>query len=54
MTIHPAKETQIILLIAKKVIIPAKYSDFANIFLEKWANILSEQTGANKYTIKLE
>ena len=42
------------LLLAKKVIIPAKYSDFADVFLEKVANVLPKQTWANKYAIKLE
>ena len=30
------------LLLAKKVIIPAKYLDFADVFLEESANILSK------------
>ena len=38
----------------KKVTVPAKYSDFANVFLKKSANILLEQIGANEYTIKLK
>ena len=40
MTIHPAKKAYMALLLAKKVTIPAKYSDFANMFLEKLANVL--------------
>ena len=39
---------------AEKVIIPAKYSDFANMFLEKSANLLLEQNGVNKHAIVLE
>ena len=39
---------------AKKVTVSAKYLDFANVFLEKLANILSEQTGANEHAIKPE
>ena len=42
------------LLLAKKVIVVAKYLDFANIFLEELANIPLEQIGVNKHTIKLE
>ena len=54
MTIHLAKKTQIISILAEKVIAPAKYSDFANIFLKKSVNVLPEQTGVNKYIIKLD
>ena len=54
MTIYPAKKAQIVLLLAKKVTIQVKYSDFANVFSEKLANIFPEQTGANKHTIELE
>ena len=39
------------LLLAKKVIVPAKYSDFADVFLKESANILPEQTKINAYTI---
>ena len=42
------------LLLAKKVIIPAKYLNFADIFLKKLANILLEQTRVNEHAIKLE
>ena len=47
-------EAQIDLLLVKKVTIPAKNSDFTDIFLEKSVNILLEQTRANKHAIKLE
>ena len=53
-TIHLAKNAQMTLLLIKKVTVSAKYSDFADIFLEKWANVLSEQIKANKDKIKLE
>ena len=53
-TIYPARKAQIALLLAEKIAVLAKYSDFANIFLEKSANILLEQTEVNKYTIELE
>ena len=42
------------LLLAKKVIVPAKYSDFANVFLEKSANVFSEQIRVNEHAIELE
>ena len=54
MTIHPAKKVSIVLLLAKEVTVLAEYSDFANIFLKKSANIFPKQTKANKHTIKLE
>ena len=53
-TIHPAKEAHMALFLAKKVTVLAEYLDFANIFLEKSANILPEQTEVNKYGIQLE
>ena len=53
-TIQPAKEAQIALLLAKEVIIPAKYSDFANEFLEKLAKVLLERTKVNEHVIELE
>ena len=43
-----------ILLLTKKVIGPAKYSDFANVFSEESANVLSKQTKINKHAITLE
>ena len=54
MTIHPARKAQLALLLAKKVTVLAKYSDFADIFLEESANILPEQTGVNEHAKKLE
>ena len=39
-TILPARKAQIALLLAKKVSILAQCLDFANVFLEKSANIL--------------
>ena len=53
MTIYSAYKAQIALLITKKVIILAKYADFANIFLKKLAEVLPEQTNINKHAIKL-
>ena len=54
MNIHLAREAQLSLLVTKKVIMPTEYSDFADVFLEKLANVFSERTRANEYTIKLE
>ena len=42
MTIHPARKAQLALLLVKKVNVSAKYSDFADVFLEESANMLSE------------
>ena len=53
-TIHLARKAQIALLLAEKVTIPAEYSDFAHVFLEKSANMLLEQTRVNANAIKLE
>ena len=41
------------LLFAKKIIVLAKYIDFANIFLKKLIKRLAKQTGINKYINKL-
>ena len=54
MIIHPAQEAQIASLLVKKIIVPAKYSDFADIFSKELAEVLLECTGINKNTIKLE
>ena len=54
MTIHPAREAQLAFLFTKEVFVPTKYSDFANVFLEKSANVLLEWTGANEHAIELE
>ena len=39
---------------AEKVTVLAEYLDFADVSLEKLANILPEQTGVNEHAIKLE
>ena len=54
MLIYLAREAQIALLIAKEVIVPAKYSDFADIFSNELAKMLPERTGINKHVIKLK
>ena len=53
-TIYLPKKAHIALLLAKKVIVLAKYLDFIDVFFQKLANLLLEQTRANKYAIKLE
>ena len=54
MTIHLARKAQLALLLAKEVTVPTEYSDFADVFLEKSANVFPERTKANKHTIELE
>ena len=56
MIIHPARKTQIALLKADKasVTILIKYSDFTNVFSEKFAAELSEHTEINTHAIDLE
>ena len=54
MTIYLTRQDQMALLLAEKVTVPAEYSDFADVFLEKLANILPEQIEINEHTIKLE
>ena len=41
-TIYLAKKAQIALLLAEVVTVPAEYSDFLNVFLEKSAIVLLE------------
>ena len=41
-TIHLVRKAQMALLLAKKIIVPAKHLDFADIFSEKSANVLLE------------
>ena len=54
MAIHLASKVQIVLLVAKEVKIPTKYSDFLDVFSKEKALILPEATKLNQYTIKLE
>ena len=53
-SVQPDKKAQIAFLFTKKVKILDKYSDFINVFLEKKALVLPEQTKFNQYAIKLE
>ena len=52
--IYPDKKAQIASLLNKKVKIPDKYSNFADIFSEKKVLVLSERTKLNEYAINLE
>ena len=54
MTIYPARKAQLASLLVEKVIVLAKYSDFADMFLEESINIFPEQIRVNEHTIKLE
>ena len=53
MSINPAQEAQIALLLAKKVKILVEYSDFLVFFSEKKALMLSKITDLNQHAIKL-
>ena len=50
---HPAPKIQIALLQVKEVIVPAKYSNFSNIFSKKLAEIFLKQTVINEHIIEL-
>ena len=52
--IHPDRAAQIASLLAKKVRIPDEYSDFADVFSEAKALVLSECTELNEFAIDLE
>ena len=54
MTIHPAREAHIALLLGKKVTVSAEYVDFVNLFLKESAEVLPERTCINEHAIKLE
>ena len=53
MIIYLAQESQIALLLAKKVNVLAKYANFANVFLKKLGKVLLKQIGINEHAIKL-
>lgn len=52
-SIHPDKKAQIASLVNEKIIILDKYLDFVDVFLEKQALVLPEQTELNQYAIEL-
>lgn len=53
-SIHPAQEAQIALLLAKKFIILNKYLDFTYVFSKILSVKLSKRSDINKHTINLE
>lgn len=52
-TIYPAREAEIALLLTKKGTVSTEYANCINIFSKESAKIFSEKTGINKYVIKL-
>ena len=54
MLIDPAQKAQIALMLAKKVTVVAEYTDFADVFLKKFAKVLPKCTNINKYIMKLK
>ena len=52
--IYLARKAQLALLLTEKVTISTEYSDFANVFLKKSANVFPERIGANEHAIELE
>ena len=54
MSIYPTRKTQIALVLAEEVKIPAKYSDFTNVFSEDKALVLPKLTKLNQHAIKLQ
>ena len=53
MTIHLARKAQIALLLAKKVTVSTKYTDFVDVFSKESAKVLPERTGINEHAIQL-
>ena len=51
--IYLVRETQIVVLDTKKVIVPPEYSDYADVFLEASAVELPKHTGINNHPINL-
>lgn len=52
--IYPAREAQIALLMAEKIILPAKYLDFIDIFSNELATVLLKLTKIIKHAIDLK
>ena len=53
-SLHSVREAQLAFLLTKEVTVPVEYLDFADIFLEKSANVFPGRTGANEHAIELE
>lgn len=51
--INPARKAHIAQILTKKVTMPSKYANFANVFLKKLAKVVIEGTDINEYTIEL-
>ena len=54
MSVHPAREAQIVSLVAEEVTISAEFSDFADVFSKESAAELPEQSDINEHAIDLE
>ena len=52
-TIHPAQKAQIAMLLAKKITVPVRYTNFTNVFSGELTELLSKRTSNNIYAIKL-
>lgn len=52
MTIYPAREVQIALLLIKEVIMSTRYTDFADVFSKKSVKVLPKTININNHTIK--
>ena len=52
MTIHSLGKAQIVLLLVKEITILTEYSDFANAFSKKLAEVISKCIEINKHAIK--
>ena len=53
-SIHPTRETLLVLLLTKEVTVLVEYSDFADVFSDMSANVHPEQIGANEDAILLD
>ena len=53
-SIHPAQEAQIALLVIEEIKIPTKYSDFSDVFSKEKALILPKITKLNQHAIELQ
>ena len=54
MIIYLAQKAQIVLFIAKKITVLAKYLDFANVFLKESLEVLPKRTRISKHFIELK
>lgn len=54
MSIHPAWETQSVLLLTEEIIIPKEYSDYADVFSKNLVAELPKRSDINEHSINLE